>query len=160
QRIRPLGGDEADAPGSGVDQRRSTLFDVEGPAQQIAHRHALEHSGGSLLVADSRRKLHGPIGLETPFRRVGAERHHVADAIANFEICDARAERDDLAGTFIARNEWKADWRGIHAHAEISVDKIDAGRMLLEPDLPRPRRRNIDILIGQHLWATVFVHTY
>src|SRR5258708_12613590 len=32
--------------------------------------------------------------------------------------------------------------------------------MLPEPDLPGARRRNVDILVGQHLGATVLVHTY
>jgi len=91
---------------------------------------------------------------------VAAERHDIADAIADLEVGDAGADRDDLAGPFIAGDKRHADRRRIHAHAEIGIDVIDAARMLLELDLPRPRRRHLDVLECQHLGTAGLVYAH
>jgi hypothetical protein len=98
--------------------------------------------------------------LSITFCRIGAKRHHIADAIADLEVSDARADRDDLAGPLIAGDERHANRRRVHAHAEIGVDVVDAARVLLELDLPRPRRRYLDVLECQHLGATGLVDAH
>ena len=111
--------------------------------------HALEHHAGRLLVADVVRQLHRAIGRHQPLLRIAAERHHIGDTVADLEIGHAGADRDHLAGAFIAGDERHADRRRIHAHAEIRVDEIDAAGVLLDLDLARAGRGDLDLLVGQ-----------
>ena len=71
--VRPLAENQPDAAGSCMNEHVHALLDLEGAADEIFHRHALEHHGGGLLVVDIGRELHGAIGQHHPFRGVATE---------------------------------------------------------------------------------------
>ena len=50
--VQPLAGDEADAAGGGVEQYGVALVDLEGTADEILHRHALQHHRRGSLIVD------------------------------------------------------------------------------------------------------------
>ncbi len=158
--IGPLAQDQADAAGCGMNEDVHALLDLEGAAQQIFRRHAFEHHGGGLLVADIRRQFHGAVSRDVALGGVAAERHDIADAIADLEVADAGTDGDDLAGSLVSGDEGQADRRRIHAHAEIGVDEIDAAGVLLDADLALPRRRQFDLFVGQNLGPARLMHAY
>ena len=91
---------------------------------------------------------------------IATQRSDKRDAVADFEVGDAGANRHDLAGAFVARNEWHADRRRIHAHAEIGIDEIDAAGMLLDLDLALAWRGDLDIFVGEDFGTTGFVNAH
>ena len=127
---------------------------------QIFRRHALEHHGSGLFVADIRRQFHRAVGRHQAFRRVAAERHDISDTVADLEIGDAGSDRDHFAGRLIAGDERQADRGRIHAHAKIGVDEIDAAGVLLDPDLALARRADFDLFVGQNLGAAGLMNAY
>ena len=146
--VCPLAEDKADTPGGGMHQHIHPLFHLEGTAQQILHRQALEHHGGGLLEADIAGQLYRAIGRQYPLRGVAAGTGGVGDAVAALEFGDAGADVDDLAGSFAAEHEWQAAGRWIHALAEIDVGEIDAAGVLLHADLARPGSGNGDVFVS------------
>ncbi len=73
--------------------------------RRYGHRHALEHHGGGLLVADIRRQLDRAIGRHKALGGVAAGTVDVGDAVAALEFGDAGADLDHLAGGLIAGHE-------------------------------------------------------
>ena len=140
--VRPLAGDETDAAGGGMDEHVVALLHLVGTPQQVLHRHALEHHAGGLFVADLVRQLHRPVGWQQPLGRIGPERRHIADAIADLDVADPGPDGDDFARPLIAGDERQPDRRGIHAAAEIGVDEIDAAGVVFDLDLTGTRRRH------------------
>ena len=124
------------------------------------HRHALEHHAGGLLVGDVVWQFHRAVGGEDALRGIAAERADIGDAVADFEVGHAGADGDHLAGALVAGDERHADRRGIAAHAEIGVDEVHANRMLLDLDLARSRRRDLDIVERQSFGTAVFVNAH
>ena len=157
---RPLAQDETDAAGRRVHQNRMALLDLEGAPHQVFGRHALEHHAGGLVVADIGRHRHGAIGRNEALGRIAPEREHRRDPVADLDVGHAGADRDHIARAFIAGDERVAARRRIGALAKVGVDVVDADRALLDADLVRPRRREVDILEGQDLGTAGFVHTY
>jgi hypothetical protein len=132
--------------------------DLEGAVEQVLHRHALEHHGGGLLVADRVRQLDSAVGWHVALGRIGAERDHVADAVAHLDVGDARPDRRDLAGALVAGDERHADGRRIEAAAEIGIDEIHPGGVLLDADLALAWRRQLDVFIRQNFGTAVLMH--
>ena len=136
------------------------LAHLEGAVDQVLHGHALEHHAGSLLVADIVGQLDGAVGRHQTLGRVAAERAHIGDAVADFQVGDARPDCDHLARALVAGGEGHADGRRISAHAEIRVDEIDAGGVRLDLDLALPGRRNVDVLISEDFGTARLVNTH
>ncbi len=158
--IRPLAQDEADAARRRMDQHVHAFAHLEGAVQQILDRHALEHHAGGLLIVDRVRQLDGAIRRQVAFGRIGAERHHIADAVAHLEVGDARPQRQNLSGAFVAGDERQSERRGIEPAAKIRVDEIDAAGMVLDAHLALAGRRQLDVLVGQDFGPAVFVHPH
>ena len=97
QRIRPLAQNLADAAGGGVHQHGRALLHFEGAIEQILRGHALEHHARGLLVGNLLRQFHRALRRHQTFRGIGAERHHVSNAIADGDIGDARSDGRHLA---------------------------------------------------------------
>ncbi len=158
--VGPLTRNEADAARSGVHQNDGALADLEGAVEQILHGHALEHHRRCLFVADVVRQLHRAVGGQQTLRRIAAERRHVGDAVAHLDVGHVGTYGGNGSGALIAGDERHADGGRIHAHAEIGVDEIDAAGVLLELDLARARRADLDILEGQNFRTAGFVYAH
>ena len=158
QMLAPLAQDEADAARSRVDQDGVAFLDLVDVAHEVLRGHAFEHHAGRLLVGDRIRKLDRPIRGQQPFGRVAARAGHVGNAVAHLEVLDAVAHRDDFARALVADDERRGGSR-IHPGAEIDVDEVDAAGVLLDADLPRARRTDIDVLISQRLGAAGLMHS-
>ena len=133
---RPLAGDEADAAGGRMQQQRRALADLVGLAQQVAHRHALQHHGGAGLVVDAVGQLDEPVGGHHPLLGVAAHGARIGAAVADLEVGHAGAHGHDLAGSLRAGHERRRHL--VEARALIDVDVVDAHGMLLERTWPGP----------------------
>src|ERR1700678_1599148 len=140
-----------------MHQYGHALLDLEGATNEILHRHALEHHGRGLLVADVGRKLDRAVGRHQAFFGVAGGSIDVGDTVATLEFAHAGADFDDFAGGLIAGDERQAAGCRIEAHAEVNVDEIDAAGVLLDPKLAGPGRRDVDLFVRQNLGAADFV---
>ena len=153
--LGPLAGDQADAARRRVQQHGRVLADLVGLAQQVAHRHALQHHRRAGLVVDAVRQLDETVHRHQPLFRVAADRASVGATVADLELGHAGADRHHLAGTLVARNERHRHL--VEARALIGIDVVDAHRMLLQPHLPRPRLADLHALPLHHLGAAVLM---
>src|SRR5262249_5831797 len=131
---RPLAGDEPHAASGRMKQQRCPGADLVGLAQQIAHRHALQHHGGARPVVHFIGKLDEPVRRHQPLLRVAAQGTGIGAAIPDLEVAYPWPDRDHLARALRARNE--RQWHLVEARALIYVDEVDPDRMLLELHLP------------------------
>jgi hypothetical protein len=74
QVVQPLAGDEADAPGGGMEQDRVTGLHVIGSANEVFGGHALEHHRRALLGIDGLGQLDQPVGGDHPRLGIGTGR--------------------------------------------------------------------------------------
>ena len=105
QAIRPT------PPAAAWIRQTVPLLHLVGAVNQVLHGHALEHHAGGLLVADIVGQLHRAIGVEHALGRIAAERSDIGDAVADFEVGHAGADRDHLAGALVAGDERHATAR-------------------------------------------------
>ena len=90
---------------------------------------------------------------------VGAKIVVIGDAVAWVEIGDARPDRDDFAGRFIAGDE-RQPRRLVQTGAVIDVDEIQADSVLADTDFARSRRRQIDSFVDQGFRTSHLVHAH
>ncbi len=151
---RPLAGDQAHAPGCGVEQDRLAGLQRVGRAKQVLHRQALQHHGGCRLERDRIRELDDDRGRHHAQVGVGAVGPAgVRDAVARLHVGHALAHRLDHARAFLAQAAGQR--LRIQAGAKVHVDEVQADRVLAQQDLARPGRAHVDIDIFHHLGAAI-----
>jgi hypothetical protein len=144
QRIGPLAGDEADAAGRGMNEDGLAGRDLVGLAQQIAHRHALEHHRRGGLIGDPVGDLAHPVGGGVAGLTIGPDRTvAIGDAIADLELGDALAHRLDLARGFETHPGRELD--GVKPAAVIGVDVVETDRGVADADFARAGRRQVGV---------------
>ena len=143
--LRPLAGDQANAAGRGVEQQDRVGADLVGLAQQIAHRHALQHHRGRRFIGDPVGQLHGTVGRHQALLRVGAHGIGVGDAVARLELSYATADIRDFTGAFHAHHGGQVR-QGIEAAALIGIDIVEAHGVVLDADLAGARLADVDVL--------------
>ena len=158
--IGPLAEDQPDAAGGSVNENVHAFVDLERAAQEVFGRHALEHHGGGLLVADIRRQFDGAIGRDDAFGTRNRRAPPLADPVADLEVGDAGPTAMTSPAPSLPAINGRPTGRRIHAHAEIGVDEIDAGRVLLDPDLSLPGRGQLNLFIGQNLGPADLMHAH
>src|ERR1700680_3879783 len=144
----------------GLDEHVVAFLHLVGLPHQVLYGQPLEHHGGSLLVADICGELHCTVCGQQSLRRIGAKPRDIADAVTDLDFGDTRADPDDFAGALVTGDERQADGGWVHAHAEISVDEIDAAGMIPDLDLPGAGLRHGNILVSQDLRAPHLVYSH
>ena len=76
-------------------------------------------------------------------RRVAAEPHSVHHPVADLETGDAVADRDDLAGSFVAGDERRLGAELVFASEHQHVDILDTARRHPDLDFAWTRRRRV-----------------
>jgi hypothetical protein len=72
-----------------MEQDGITRFDVKGAAQQILHRHPLQHHPGGLLIADSIGQFDQPMSRDQSFFSVCARRQSsISNALSRKKFFD------------------------------------------------------------------------
>ncbi|GJE43567.1 hypothetical protein AEGHOMDF_2746 [Methylobacterium soli] len=156
--LGPLAGDEADAPGGGVEQDGVAGLHREGPVQQVLGGEPLQHHGGGGGVVDALRHLHGGGRGDQGLLRVGALARAVSDPVADLEARDPLAHGRDLARPLLAGREGQLG-RLVGAGAEVDVDEVHPDRALAHPDLAGARLGARNLRVGHHLGAAILLNS-
>ena len=139
-----------------MDQDRVARLHRIGAVEQVFGGQPLQqHAGGGFIGDVVGQRDHGRGGNDA-LLGIGAMGGDDGDAVARLELGHARADRQHVAGRFIAERERQR--RRIEAGAEIGVDEVEADGAVADQDLARPRRRQGDLLELQNLGPTGLVH--
>ncbi len=135
--LGPLAGDQAHAAGRRVEQHKVAGLQPAlrlGAAQQVLHRQALEHHGGTGLEGDSVGQLADAFGRHHTQLAVAAGRlAGVGGAVAHLQVRDALAHGLDHTRGLHA--ELQRHGQLVHAAALVDVDVVQAHRLVADADL-------------------------
>ena len=155
--LRPLAGDEPHPAGRGVEEDGVAGLDRVAALEEVLDGHALEHHGRRRLVAHRFRDPHQPVGGDGPLLGVGSERARVGHPVADREVGDPFAEREDLSRALHPGGERKGR-RRIEPHPEVDIDVVEPDRGVADAGLARTRRADRDLLEAHDVGAAGLVY--
>ena len=88
QCLGPLGGNEANAPGRGMEKNGFTWLHLVCGTQEVTHGHAFQHHAGSGFVADCSGDFNQMCGWHIACGRIGSNWPiAIGYAVSNFQLC-------------------------------------------------------------------------
>ena len=154
--LGPLAEDQADATRRGMEQNGLAGFDPIGLADEILRRQALQHHRRGSLVIDIVGQLDQAIGWDQPRLGIGSNRcAAIGDAVAGFQIADARPDLLDNASRLAAEPTRQRD--RIKSRAVVDVDKVQSHRGMPDARFARTGLAQLDFLPDQNFRPAGFV---
>src|SRR5690606_18067298 len=126
--------------------------------QQVVGGDALQGRGGRDLEADVLGYGRQASGLDVALVRVSADRPLISDAVADLQVGNAGPDLGDLAGGLVAAHE--REGKLVEARALVGVYEVQADRRVLDPYLALAGRRQLPLLVAEHLRTTVLAHEH
>jgi hypothetical protein len=157
--LGPLHEDRADAADRGMNQQRIALAHAIDLAQQHLRCQALQHQRSSLSIVDAVGDAHQPLGGQHARFAVsagGIER--VGDAVADFDLADARADGLDYARCLAAEHRGKR--HRIQAGALVGIDEVEPDRRVPDAHLARTGVGDLDAVPAQNFRAAVRMNSH